>query len=109
MHLNNVIKALRMLVKRYRKYYSITYHREYRVDGYIDLFDEYSQSFYCERGIVIGKSFIPLKRKELYSEEVPSFAIISEATVGYTNWHSGCDKDIFDKCSKKLVEYYYLT
>lgn len=106
MHFKNAIKALRMFVTRYRKYYSITYHREYRVDGYIDLFDEYSLTFYCERGIAIGKSFIPLNRKELYSEEVPSFAIISKATVGYTEWRSGCDKDILDKCSKKLVEYY---
>jgi len=89
-----------MSVSRYRKYYSITYHREYRVEGYIDLFDEYSQSFYCESGIAIGKIFIPFKLKELYSEEVPSFVIISEATVGYTEWRSGCDQDVFDKCSK---------
>lgn len=106
MHLRKAIRVLKVFVRRYQKYHCITYHREYHVDGYIDTFDEYSQTFYRDSGIVIGKTFIRLKRQELYSEEVPSFAIISEATVGFTEWRSGCDDDIFDKCSKKLVEYY---
>lgn len=106
MNFKYIQKALKLFIRRYRKYYSIQYHSKYRVDGYIDLFDEYSQSFYCESGIAFGKSLVRFKRKELYTEEVPLFAIISEATIGYTEWRSGCDKDIFDKCSKTLIEYY---
>lgn len=68
-------------------------HREYRLPGYLDSFDEYKQQFREEKYAFWG--LVKYKSTVLFEEEIPGYVIIHEMFLPYgTGWRSSCPENI---------------
>ena len=66
------------------------------VKGYIDPFENHFQQFYREYRI-LG---IPVWRTVLFTEEVPTYAIIEMGCLGTCSWRSAAPQWMHDEANK---------
>lgn len=69
------------------------------VRGYVDR-EEWHENRVYAKYLLFGK--IPIYKKELWSEEVPLWAVIKRSTLGYSEWRSK-KPNLIDACIENRV------
>jgi hypothetical protein len=76
-----------------------------RVEGYLDLFDDY-ENILSLRYYLFGRFCI--WSKTVFTEDVPEFAVIQQATLGHTSWRSKRPALITASQMKKTVKTFFI-